>query len=354
MEKNQFRRDPISGQWTIILTREYEIPDLLRTSIHTGKKDAQLQSKYASGNEAETPPEIFAIRDDNSQRNEAGWKVRVLPYRQPLLEIHGELNSRGVGLYDVLDGIGAHELVVESPQPNHDFHNMTPDELGDVLTTYRSRILDLKRDPRFRYIMIHKNYGEGDDDLAFHAHSHIIATPITPARVKAVLMNAMEHFRYKERCLFCDIIFQELNDNVRVIDQNDHFVALAPFASRVPFAVRILPKKHETFFEWNSEHTQLAELLQRTLVKLHQILDDPHYIMVLHTGPNMATGKRRGYWKTLERDYHWYIEITPRFQAYTNFEIGSGFYVNVISPERAAKILQTEKTDVGKPESKEG
>jgi UDPglucose--hexose-1-phosphate uridylyltransferase len=153
-------------------------------------------------------------------------------------------------------------------------------------------------------------------------------------------MNSMSHYKYKARCLFCDIIFQELTDNERIIIQNDRFIALAPFASRAPFTVRILPRKHETFFEWNSEFSQLAEILKNILVKISTVLNDPNYVMVLHTGPNIATGKERGFWKTLEKDYHWYIEITPRFRAYTSFEIGSGFQVNMVAPERATKVLK--------------
>ncbi len=341
MKTNQFRRDPVTGIWSIILEDDFEQGELLN---HThARPDSRIDrtSKYEAGRESETPPEIFAIRNDGGQPNELGWTVRVLPVDQPFLQIYGDLNSRGLGIYDVLDGIGAHEVVIETPHPGPQMHEMEVQQIVDVLLACRARILDLKRDARFRYVMVHKNYGEGEGDLKFHSHSHIIATPITPARVKVELMNQMEHYKFKARCLFCDIIFQELNDDERLIYQNDKFIVMSPFASRAPFSVRILPKAHEPFFEWNSDYNHLAAAIKDILGKIHATLNDPNFVMVLHTGPNMATGADRGYWKTLEKDFHWHIEIMPRFRTHTSFEIGSGFQVNVVSPEKATKILKT-------------
>ncbi len=341
---NQFRRDPVSGQWSIILDGNYDIATLiagLKPRLQTQKPGTS--SGYEAGFEEKTPPEIFAIREHDSQPNQPGWHVRVVPMNQPFLQIFGDLNNRGVGLYDVLDGIGAHELVVESPEANVHLPDMTQEQVRNVLLAYSTRIRDLKKDLRFRYVMVHKHHGGGDNDLRFHSHAHVLATPITPARVKAELVNAMEHYLYKERCLFCDIVFQEMNDGARIVMQNEKFLALAPFASRAPFSTWIMPKKHETFFERNTELSQLADILQNVLRKIKLLLHDPDYIMVLHTGPNVASGTIRGYWKTLERDYHWYIEITPRFRAFASFDVGSGFQVNAVSPERAAQILRDEK-----------
>jgi len=345
MNMNQFRRDPISGQWAIILQDNFDVAELIRHSNdrQSAERTATV-SKYREGREVETAPEIFAVRSPDSGKDQPGWHVRVLPSSQPFLQIYGELNNRGVGLYDVLDGIGAHELVIEAPRPDQQMHQMAPGQIEHILTAYKERILDLKQDTRFRYVMVHKNYGEGKEELKYHSHSHIIATPITPSRVKAELMNTREHYLYKERCLFCDIINQELQDDERIVYENEFFVALSPFASRAPFEVWLLPKAHETFFEWNSKHDQLAAILQQVLRKICLVLRDPNYVLVLHSGPNMAAGKQRGYWKTLERDYHWHFEITPRFRGYASFDVGSGFQINVVSPEKATRILRNEIT----------
>ena len=343
MSMNQFRRDPITGQWTIIIQNETDIDELI-SNKHSRKGldggDPRTNCPFCSGSESRTPPEIFSIRHNKSQKDQTGWSVRVIPDKQPYLQIYGDLNNRGVGLYDVLDGIGAHELVIETPEHNTQLSDMSLSQVNDVLTAYRERILDLKKDSRFRYVLLHKNYGEGHEEVLGHSYSHIIATPMTPTRVKLELMNAMEHYRHKERCLFCDIIYQELDDDERVIIQNDEYLAIAPFASRSPFEVWILPKQHAPFFESKAEYDQLAVVLKEILGKTTTTLHNPNFVMVLHTGPNISTGKLRGYWKTVERDYHWHIEITPRFRGFTSFNVGSGFNINVVSPESATKILK--------------
>jgi UDPglucose--hexose-1-phosphate uridylyltransferase len=338
---NQFRRDPITGHWSIVVQDDFKIDNLLsQTEVRRTTDQKTKDSRFCSGRESETAPEIYAIRGAGSQRNEPGWKVRVLPNNEPFLQIHGDLNNRGVGFYDVLDGIGAHELIVEAPVNGETIHDMSLEQIQNILSAYRERILDLKRDTRFRYVLVHKSYGEGQEELKNHSHSHIIATPITPALVKAELMQAREHFKYKERCLFCDILNQEMTDGERLINHNDKYAAFSPFASKAPFEVWIMPKNHETFFEWNSEYGHLAKLLKDILTRIKTSLKDPNFVMVLHTGPNISAGRQRGYWKTVERDYHWHIEITPRFRGYTSFYIGSGFQINVIAPERAAEILK--------------
>ena len=342
---NQFRRNPVTGQWSIIL-EGYDIKELITTKHarkRIGENKRARKCSFCSGSEAETSPEIFSIRHNDSQKNQAGWSARVIPNRQPVLQIFGDLNNRGVGIYDVLDGIGAHELVIESPDHNLQLPEMELSQIQDVLAAYRERFLDLKRDQRFRYVLLHKNYGEGQVEVVNHSHSHIIATPITPTRVKYELMSAMDHYRYKERCLFCDIMYQELSDDERVVAANEKFVVISPFASRAPFEVWLLPRQHETFFEFNNEHAALATILKDILLRINTTLNNPNYVMVLHSGPNVATGKLRGYWRTLERDYHWHIEITPRFRGFTSFDIGSGFPINAISPEHATKILKKGK-----------
>lgn len=343
MSLNQFRRDPISGRWTIMVQDKLNIKELISnksSGARSRKNKNDIHCQYCAGFEGETLPEIFSIRHNDSHKNEPGWSVRVIPEQNPILQIYGELNNRGVGMYDVLNGLGAHELLIESPLHDIQLSEMEESHLENILYAYRERILDLKRDSRFRYVLVHKNYGEGDGASVGHPHSQIIATPITPTRVKTELLNAMEYYLYKERCVFCDVIYQELTDNERIIIQNDKYIAFAPFSSRAPFEVWILPKQHETFFEWNVEHGQLAAVIKEILQKISTTLNDPNFVMVLHSGPNISAGKLRGYWRTLEKDYHWHIEITPRFRGYTSFEVGSGFQINPVPPEHAAKILR--------------
>jgi UDPglucose--hexose-1-phosphate uridylyltransferase len=341
MPMNQMRRDPVTGIWTIMIQDGKDLADLKPDAYRRLRRHRPGETcEFCSGRESETPPEIYAIRPDQLPRNEPGWRVRVVPERFPVLQIHGDTNSRADGMYDMLDGIGAHEIVIETPQHGKMMAEFTENELADVLMAYRERLLDLKRDIRFRYVMVYKSVGEGRGPSLRHAHSHVVATPITPTRVREELKNCQEFFLFKERCLICDMVRQELEDTQRLVAENENFLAFSPFAARAPFEIWILPKRHETFFEWNNDLPVLAKLLRLVLMKIRQALGDPNYILVVHSGPNLMAGRHRGYWKTVERDYHWHIEITPRLRGYTGFEVGAGFRLNWVPPERAAEMLR--------------
>lgn len=345
MSINQLRRDPITSNWTIVVQNGKDVDFFRPLDSRRGAAEPDKDlCEFCGGRESETLPEIYALRPQGGQHNEPGWRVRVIPERYPVLQIHGDLNNRGLGIYDMLDGIGAHELVIETPDHGKRMADFEESHLVDILTAYRERLLDLKRDVRFRYILIHKSPGEGTGATMHHAHGHIIGTPITPLRVKMELLNAQLYYQYKERCLFCDVVRQELEDAHRLVADNDAFAAYCPFAARAAFEVWVMPKRHETFFEWNNELPDLAQILKVVLRKIREVLNDPNYVFVIHSGPNLLAGKQRGYWKTLERDYHWHIEITPRLRGVTSFEIGSGFQVIWMSPERAAAYLRDART----------
>lgn len=338
---NQLRRDPITGIWTIIVQNGKELAELKPDSgAQEARKPNAEACMFCRGRENETPAEIYAIRQSGSMRNEPGWRVRVVPEKYPVLQIHGDLNNRGYGMYDMYDGIGAHELVVESPEHSKGLADLNESELQEVLTAYRERILDLKRDPRFRYVLVHKHMSDGLEPHARHALTHVLASPITPQRVREEFLNAQQFFAMKERCLICDVIRQESGDAQRIVGENESFIALCPFASHTPFETWILPKRHETFFEWNNELPELARLMRTVLVRLHELLGEHNYVLEVHSGPNLNAGKQRGYWKTVEKDFHWHIEITPRLRGYASYESGLGFHVNWVPPERAAEMLR--------------
>jgi UDPglucose--hexose-1-phosphate uridylyltransferase len=203
----------------------------------------------------------------------------------------------------------------------------------DVLWAYRERMVDLRRDKRFRYVMVFKNYGSAAGASLEHPHSQIIALPIVPTRVREEIEGAKSYFLYKDRCVFCDIIRQELRQRSRVIAENNGFVSIAPFASRFPFETWILPKIHQTSYELmeNSTYGQAAEILSDTLKRLKQVLDDPPYNFIIHTSSSPEE----------DRDhYHWHIEIMPKLTKVAGFEWGTGFYINPTPPEEAAEYLR--------------
>lgn len=343
MKKNELRHDPITGDWTIVSGDSSYFESLIERGLTESSAPVSESCELCGGHEKETPPEIHAVAPDDREPDREGWQVRVVPNKSPVLQIHGELNNRGIGIYDVLDGIGAHEIVIETPEHGVALENLPESHIVSVFSAYQERFRDLKNDARFRNILLHKLHDPSKSKVSGHSFSHIIATPVTPMRVKLELSGCLQHFQYKERCLFCDIIHQEFADGLRVVAENEAFVALSPFAARSPFELMILPRKHETFFEWNTSMHLLASITRDLLLRLRKLVGDLHYVMVIHSGPNMAAGKQRGYWKTLERDYHWHLDILPIFKKIKMFEGGTGFPVNNLSPERATELLVAAK-----------
>jgi UDPglucose--hexose-1-phosphate uridylyltransferase len=259
--------------------------------------------------------------------------VRVVPNRYPALRIEGDLDKRGEGLYDKMRGIGAHEVVIETPEHALDPPGFPTGQMAAVLTAYRERMLDLLRDGRFRYVMAFKNHGAPAGATLGHSHSQIIALPVVPVRMNAELEGSERYYGYRGRCIYCDILTQEVGDGKRVVVQNTHFVAVAPFASRFPFEISIMPRAHEAFF-WAIRPDQLAslaEILQDVLRRFKIALKDPPYNYIIHTAPP-------GY-PTPER-YHWQMEVIPKLTEVAGFEWGSGFFINPMSPEEAAQRLR--------------
>jgi UDPglucose--hexose-1-phosphate uridylyltransferase len=209
------------------------------------------------------------------------------------------------------------------------------------MTCYTDRILDLEKDPRFKYVMIFKNHGWiAGAGRVKHSRSQLIATPINPKRVKEELIGARKYYEYHERCIFCDLIKQELESKARLILDIDGFIAISPFAARFPFEVWVLPKKHSPDFTSMdmSARLDLGRIMKAILSKLKVGLNDPPYNYVLHTAPFRR--QKGSYWKSIDFDYHWHIEIMPRLTRVAGFEWGTGFYICPLLPEDAAKFLR--------------
>jgi len=238
-----------------------------------------------------------------------------------------------------MSGFGAHEVVIESTDHEKTIEDLSTEEIREVLTVCQDRIQDLHKDIRFRYVLLFKNEGSQAGASLSHPHSQLIATPITPKRVKEELAGAESYYKQKERCIFCDMIAHEKEEGLRLVYENDQFITYCPFASRFPFEMCLLPKHHElNFFESRVHLTEMAQSLKATMEKLDKVLNHPQYNYVFHTGPNLFP--RRGYWETIHEDYHWHLEIIPRLTKVAGFEWGTGFYINPTSPEDAAKYLR--------------
>lgn len=335
----ELRKDPVLGRWVIISTERGKRPSDF--NHEPGELSANLSNcPFEPGNEEMTPPEVYSIRPSGSQPDSPGWKLRVIPNKFPALRIEGQLGRKGLGLYDKMNGVGAHEVVVENPDHKRDLDQRSIEENFLTYKAYRDRIVDLMRDERFEYIMVFRNYGIRAGASLSHPHSQIIATPIIPKRVTEELHGSSQHYRYKKRCIFCDILDQEQMLEERIVMASNHFMVICPFAAAHPFELWIVPTRHQADYTQASddELRDLAGVMGRLVGKYKKTLGDVHYNYVVHTTPSETA---------MEDDfpyghahYHWHIEMFPRLTRTAGFEWGTGFYINPTPPEEAARYLR--------------
>jgi len=326
----ELRRDPVIGRWVIISTDRGKRPSDFGQEVETG---VGKFCPFCPGNEDKTPSELLAYHDPGREKNAPGWWVRVVPNKFPALQIEGTLNRQGEGMYDKMNGVGAHEVVIESNEHGKDFPDLPDKHAEDVVWAFRDRIMDLKKDARFEYILVFKNKGGAAGASLTHPHSQLIATPVVPKHVRESVNGAKNYYEYKERCVFCDMIKQEATTGTRIVAENDDFVAFVPFAARFPFEVWILPKVHDSDFEDVQKHevVNLTRLLQNVLRRMKNVLDNPPYNFIILNSPLRESKLAH---------YHWHLEIMPKLTKVAGFEWGSGFYINPTPPEEAAKFLR--------------
>jgi UDPglucose--hexose-1-phosphate uridylyltransferase len=332
----ELRKDSITERWVIVGSSTGE-----GVSYPGATRPPESGAcPFCPGNEGKTPPEILAYREEGSAPNGPGWWVRVFANQFPILRIEEELNPRGIGVFDMMDGMGANEVFAESPQHDQGLAQMSDSQIEKVLWAYRDRIQDLERDRRLRYVLVFKNYGREAGALLTHPHSQLIALPIIPKAVMEELRGARRYFHLKERCIFCDIIRQEMGQDIRVVTQSTHFFSYAPYASRFPFETCLLPKRHESSFVRMSkeEMMDLARMLKIILAALSRVLGDPPYNFLLHIAPNAGTNGEEA--RSIEESYHWHLEIMPRLFRVAGLASGSGLYLNPTPPEEAVARLR--------------
>jgi UDPglucose--hexose-1-phosphate uridylyltransferase len=330
----ELRRDPIVGRWVIVDTDHPNRPEDYEYEPHRPQGGV---CPFCYGNEAMTPPEIEAVREPNTQRNTPGWQVRVVPNKFPALEIEGELEKRGLGIYDMSKGVGAHEVLIETPYHNKDIPDLLNAEIESFLSVYSRRALDLIKDKRFKYIMVFKNFGAAAGASLEHPHTQMVALPMVPKNANEEIKGAHNYFEYRDRCIFCDIIRQETEEPERIVLENQHFLSFCPFVSRFPFEIWIVPKKHNGFFCHMpaEEIPSLAAILKDTIAKMKVIFPNLSYNFLVHSSPINGDGDTEG--------YHWHIEFMPKLTRVAGFEWGTGFYIVSTPPELAAEYLKKAK-----------
>ncbi len=326
----ELRKDPITGRWVIIASDRAKRPsDFTRQEVVSrGNANCPL----CGGHEHRTPPEILAYRNGGGA-NEPGWTLRVIPNRFPALRVEGELTREGEGIYDKMSGIGAHEVIIESPDHVLSTGDLSEKQVEDVYWAFRDRINDLKRDRRLKYVILFKNHGEAAGSSLEHSHSQLIALPVVPKRVQDELDGTRRYYEFRERCVYCDMVRQELEDNTRLVLETDHLVVISPYAPRFPFETWIVPKRHASHFEEADIATvQSLGSATRTLIrKLDKVLERPAFNFMLHTAPIQDAPLH---------NYHWHLEVIPRLTRVAGFEWGTGLYINPTPPEEATRYLR--------------
>lgn len=331
----ELRKDPVMGTWVIISSERSRRPFSFQNELI---KTTPGLCPFCPGNESHTPPEIISYRPNGSQPNQPGWTLRVISNKYPALIVEGELHREVIGLYDKMHGVGAHEVVIETPEHNLNISEMTDDQARDVFWAYRERMLDLVKDLRLKYILVFKNQGEAAGASLEHPHSQLIATPIVPKRVMEELEGSKQYYDVKNSCVFCDIVRQEMTSNVRIVFVNESFICIQPFAPRFPFESWILPKEHLGSFPEMDPHEYLllGRSMKELLKRLKVALKDPPFNYMIHTSP--MDGQHHEY-------YHWHIEVIPKLTRVAGFEWGTGFYINPTAPEVAADFLKKVKIE---------
>ena len=326
----ELRKDPMMRRWVVMAPDRAKRP---MQSVQTPVSVGTDFDPFAEGNEASTPPEILAFRNPDSVANGPGWRVRVVPNKYPALQFEASLEISREGIYEMMNGLGTHEVIIECPHNETNLSRLGVDNVREVMAAYRDRMIDLKRDRRLAHALIFKNNGILAGASLPHSHSQLIASPVVPIAIWEEIQGALEYFNNQRRSIFYEMILQEVATGTRMVLDSPGFVAFCPYASRFPFETWVLPKEQCSHFE-NIRPESIDELgyvMKTVLGKQERVLDDPPYNYVLHSAP----------FDQLELPhFRWHFEIFPRLTRVAGFEWGSGFYINPVFPEDAAKRLR--------------
>ncbi len=332
MQKTELRLDPLTDAWTIFSEGRGARP--IYGSVRKEAQEWPLPDPFVAGREHYAAHSLHAAVDDCGS-----WSVRVTPNRAPVLRIEGDATRHAEGFYDRMDGVGAHEVIIETPG-HHAFEDLALGEIEQVISAWKIRMLDLMRDPRMRSFSVVKNVGRGAGGLTNHAVSQLLGMAIVHPHLKRKLQIARRFYEVKKRAIFEDILCGEVRSGARLVYENNGFTVFCPYASRSPFEMAVFPKRQCADFHGltDQESAQLADVFRTVLRKLGVALGHPPYNLLLFTAPTRT--ERRDHWTSIERDFRWHVEILPRLQPAGGIEFATGCAVNSVWPEAAANHLR--------------
>ncbi len=325
------RQDATTNEWVILAPDRAARPGQARgepvAAIRPPLPAHDPGCPFCPGNEDQTPPELARAPA------EGPWERRVVPNRYPALGPDGETLRRGEPLAREMDGVGYHEVVVESPQHDERLDEMPVDRLAGVVATWRDRYRTLAADPRIKAVIVFRNFGERAGTSLVHPHSQILATPVIPPDALRRYAVATRYFDDTGRCVYLDLLDRELETAERVVAERPGLVAVSPFASRVPYETWISPRAPRPSFAslQDGEVRELADLLRDVVASLRHAAGDPDYNLVIHSAP--AGEETKPF-------FLWHLRVLPRIVTQAGFELGSGMSINCVAPEHAARRLR--------------
>lgn len=331
----ELRQNFFTKEWVIIATERAKRPEDLVVQRATKAVEKYVSScPFCPGNEGQTPPEVLRVPTGS----EGKWQVRVVPNRfaalgrdlEPTRTIHRSRRT--------INGFGVHDVIIETPDHSQWMALMSESQIADVLRVYRTRHNELSHDPRIAHITIFKNHGRDAGTSLEHPHSQLIATPVISHQIRERIQQALSHFDEYGDCMFCQMIGEEISEKVRIVARSEHFVAFELFASYAPFCTHIYPLRHMASFGDISaqEILDLARMLRLVLGKLYFGLANPDFNYTIRSAPAECVGVKY---------FHWYLSVIPRLTRVAGFELGSGMFINTVTPESAAEFLRNVKLE---------
>ncbi|HEY1187313.1 MAG TPA: galactose-1-phosphate uridylyltransferase [Gemmata sp.] len=339
----ELRCDPVTGRWVIIAPERARRPINLPGHAPTHRTNGERHPcPFCPGQEADTPNEVYAVRDPGTPPDAPGWRLRVVPNMYPAVRPgppaeSGSLSappaSGGGGLFASAPAIGTAEVLIDCAEHFDDPTKLTDVQFGEVFKAYRARLTALAGDPALAHVAVFKNVGAEAGASLGHSHSQIVAAPVVPELLQTELRGAEEHFARTGRCVFCDLVVGDLADGARVVARSEHFVIVTAFAPRFAYEMWVLPVAHQPRYEalTDANARELAALLKRALVALDATQNTPAYNWFLHTAPLHAGAPAH---------YHWHLEVLPRTARPAGLEWGFGCHITTIAPESAAAELR--------------
>ncbi|HAA08719.1 MAG: DUF4931 domain-containing protein [Syntrophomonadaceae bacterium] len=331
----ELRQDVFKNSWVVIAT-DVELKPRDFPINRSGGQHVIANSfcPFCEGQESTTPPELASYRRDGTEPNTPGWQVRTVPNKYSAFNPEGTFYSQSEGMFTRASGFGQHEVIVETPSHDLEFHELPVEQLELVFKMLRQRYNALAEDKRMKYLQIYKNRGLFAGASLSHSHSQMVGLPMVPESCRVM----PRYYEENHICLMCKVLEEELALGKRIVWESEHFVILCPYASRFSYETWIVPRRHTEHYGevTDLEISELAKAVKRLLTTLLDKLENTSYNIVFNTAPVNVD---------YQPGHHWNMEITPRLIVTNGIEMGTGYHINPVSPEIAARVIREKMGD---------